>query len=42
MKTYKHLYPQICDMVNLYRAYRAAAKGKRGKPPVAAFEFDRI
>ena len=40
MKTYKHLYPQICDMVNLYRAYRAAAKGKRGKPPVAAFEFD--
>ncbi len=40
MKTYKHLYPKICCMTNLYRAYRAAAKGKRGKPPVAAFEFD--
>jgi RNA-directed DNA polymerase len=40
MKTYKHLYPQICDLTNLYRAYRAAARGKRGKPAVAAFEFD--
>lgn len=40
MKTYKHLYPRICHLPNLHLAYRAAAKGKRGKPPVAAFEFD--
>ena len=40
MKTYKNLYPQICDFINLYRAYRAAARGKRGRPDVAAFEFD--
>jgi RNA-directed DNA polymerase len=40
MKTYKNLYPQICDFVNLYHAYRAAAKGKRGRTDVAAFEFD--
>jgi RNA-directed DNA polymerase len=40
MKTYKHLYPEIFSVTNLYRAYRAAARGKRGKPPVAAFEFD--
>ncbi len=40
MKTYKHLYPEICHLTNLQRAYRAAAKGKRGKPSVAAFEFN--
>jgi retron-type reverse transcriptase len=40
VKTYKNLYPQICDFTNLYRAYRAAARGKRGRPDVAAFEFD--
>lgn len=40
MKTYRNLYPQICDFVNLYYAYRAAARGKRGRPDVAAFEFD--
>jgi RNA-directed DNA polymerase len=40
MKTYKNLYPQVCDFTNLYYAYRAAAKGKRGRPDVAAFEFD--
>ena len=40
MKTYKNLYPRICDFVNLYRAFRAAARGKRGRPDVAAFEID--
>ncbi len=40
MKTYKNLYPQICAFENLFLAFRAAAKGKRGKPDVAAFERD--
>jgi retron-type reverse transcriptase len=40
MKTYKNLYPKIYDFENLYRAFRAARKGKRGRPAVAAFEFD--
>ena len=38
MKTYKNLYSQICAFENLFLAYRAAARGKRGKPEVAAFE----
>jgi RNA-directed DNA polymerase len=38
MKTYKNLYPQICTFENLFLAFRAAARGKRGKPEVAAFE----
>lgn len=29
MKTYKHLYPQVCDFENIYVAYRKARKGKR-------------
>lgn len=29
MKTFKHLYPRICDFENIYKAYRAARKGKR-------------
>jgi len=40
MKTYKNLYPQICAFENLFLAYGAAARGKRGKPEVAAFEQD--
>jgi RNA-directed DNA polymerase len=40
MKTYKNLYPQICTFENLFHAFRAAAKGKRGRPEVAAFEQD--
>ena len=40
MKTYKNLYPQIYAFENLFLAYRAAARGKRGKPEVAAFEQD--
>jgi RNA-directed DNA polymerase len=38
MKTYKHLYPQVCDFENLYLAYRKARKGKRGRAQPAAFE----
>ena len=40
MKTYKNLYPQICSFENLFLAFRAAAKGKRGRADVAAFERD--
>ncbi len=38
MKTYKHLYPQICDFENLYLAYRKARKGKRRRMQPAMFE----
>ena len=40
MKTHKHLYPLITDFENLRQAFRGAARGKRGRPDVAAFEFD--
>ena len=39
MKTYKHLYGQVVSFENLYWASREAARGKRGHPDVAAFEF---
>ena len=39
MKTHRNLYPQVCDWDNLYRAYRKARKGKRGRPPAATFEY---
>lgn len=38
MKTYKHLYPQVCDFENLYIAYRKARRGKRGRAQPAMFE----
>ncbi len=38
MKAYRHLYPQVCSFENLYQAYKAAARGKRGRADVAAFE----
>jgi len=37
MKTYKHLYSQLCGFENLYAAYLAAKKGKTARPPVADF-----
>ena len=40
MKSYKHLYEQVCEWDNLYLAYRKARKGKRSRPPAASFEFD--
>ncbi len=33
------MYEKICSWDNLLRAYRRAAKGKRGQPNVAAFEY---
>jgi RNA-directed DNA polymerase len=38
-KTNHDLYPQLIRFDNLWQAYRQAAKGKRGKPVVAAFEL---
>ena len=38
MKTYRHLYSQVYDFENLFLAYRAARRGKRGKANVAFFE----
>lgn len=38
LKTYQHLYPQICDFENIYLAYRKARKGKRGRMQPAMFE----
>jgi len=40
MKTYKHLYPEVCSFQNLLRAYRKARRGKRLKPAVAEFDID--
>jgi RNA-directed DNA polymerase len=34
------MYSQVCAFDNLYAAYRAARKGKRSQPAVAAFEFN--
>ena len=39
-KTYKHLYDNIYHPLNLWAAYKQAAKGKRYKTPVASFEYD--
>jgi RNA-directed DNA polymerase len=40
MKTYKNLYPRIYSFENLYLAYKAAARRKRGQPNVALFEMN--
>ncbi len=39
MKTYRNLYPYICNFDNLLLAFHKAAKGKRRKADVAAFEY---
>lgn len=39
-RTYSHLYSQVCDIDNLYLAYRQARRGKRGRVPAASFEFN--
>lgn len=38
-KTFRHLYPQICDLAALIAAYRRARRGKRGRVDVASFEL---
>lgn len=39
-RQYDHLYPAIIRFDNLHAAFRKAARGKRGRVPVAAFERD--
>lgn len=39
MKTYKHLFEQICTFDNLWLAFHHARRGKRSKGEVAAFEY---
>ena len=39
-KTYKNLYPQICDFDNLLAAYQRARRGKKRRPEMYAFHFD--
>lgn len=39
-KAYDHLYAEVISFENLYLAYRQAARGKRGQPAVASFDFD--
>ena len=40
VKRYGDLYPKIVSFENLFTAYRKVAKGKRGQPCVAGFEFE--
>ncbi len=40
MKRYDNLYDEVTGFENLWLAYRRAARGKRGQPAVAAFEFN--
>jgi retron-type reverse transcriptase len=38
-KSFGNLYPALVTFENLHAAYRKAAKGKRGQPEVASFEY---
>ena len=40
VKRFDHLYDELTSFENLWLADRKAAKGKRGQPAVAAFEFN--
>jgi len=39
MKSYKHLYPQVCAFENLLAAFYQARRGKRKTPEMCAFEY---
>ena len=39
-RVFTNLYPDLVAFDNLFQAYRQAARGKRGRPPAAAFESD--
>ncbi|PKO60370.1 MAG: RNA-dependent DNA polymerase, partial [Betaproteobacteria bacterium HGW-Betaproteobacteria-17] len=39
-KRYYHLWPEVTAFANLLLAFRKARRGKRGRPAVAAFEYD--
>ena len=40
MKSHADLWPRVTSFENLWQAFRRARLGKRGRPDVAAFEFD--
>jgi retron-type reverse transcriptase len=40
VRSHANLWPRIASFENLYEAFRQARRGKRGRPDVAAFEFD--
>ncbi len=39
-KRYSNLWPRLVSLDNLFLAFRKAARGKRFRPAVAAFEYD--
>ncbi|MBI5296551.1 MAG: hypothetical protein HY869_13825 [Chloroflexi bacterium] len=39
-KIFNYLYDKICSPLNIWWAYKDAARGKRYTPPVASFEYD--
>lgn len=39
-KTFYNLYDKICHPLNIWWAYKAAARGKRYQPAAAFFEYD--
>jgi RNA-directed DNA polymerase len=39
-KTFRNLWPQLVRFDNLWMAYLAARRGKRGRPQIAAYELD--
>ena len=38
-RVHSPLYEQLCSIENLLRSYRDAARGKRSRPDVAAFDY---
>ena len=40
MKTYRNLWPRLCDFENLYYAWLDARRGKASKQQVLRFEVD--
>jgi RNA-directed DNA polymerase len=40
-RQYTHLWPRVANLGNLLVAHYLAARGKRSKPSVAAFEYDK-
>lgn len=39
-KVFHNVYEQVCHPLNIWWAYKAAARGKRYPPAVASFEYD--
>jgi len=39
-KVFHNLYEQVCYPLNIWWAYKAAARGKRYTPAAAFFEYD--